>query len=49
MDYVADSVCDVFARRNEIGGLKMIYEPKNLRFFQARFEPLAANACAEAT
>ena len=32
----------VFERRSKIGGLKMIYEPKYLRFFQARFEPLAS-------
>jgi hypothetical protein len=26
--------------RENIGGLKMVFEPKYLRFFQARFEPL---------
>jgi tyrosine phenol-lyase len=31
----------VFAERAGIRGLKMVYEPKYLRFFQARFEPLA--------
>jgi hypothetical protein len=30
----------VYERRNTIRGLKMIYEPKYLRFFQARFEQL---------
>ena len=30
----------VYERRNKIRGLKMVYEPKYLRFFQARFEPL---------
>ena len=40
MDVVAESVEDVFARRNDIKGLKMVYEPKYLRFFQARFQPL---------
>jgi len=41
MDVVAESVERLFARRETIRGLKMIYEPEYLRFFQARFEPLA--------
>jgi len=40
MDVVAETVADVYARRDEIRGLKMVYEPEYLRFFQARFEPL---------
>ena len=40
MDVVAEAVTDLYARRNEIRGLKMVYEPEYLRFFQARFEPL---------
>ena len=40
MDVVAESVARVYERRNSITGLKMTYEPKYLRFFQARFEPL---------
>ena len=40
MDVVAESVVNVYERRNEIRGLKMVYEPEYLRFFQARFEPL---------
>jgi len=40
MDVVAEAVADVYARRQEIRGLKMVYEPEYLRFFQARFEPL---------
>ncbi len=38
MDVIAESTARVFERRNKIRGLKMIYEPKYLRFFQARFE-----------
>jgi len=38
MDVVAESAAAVFARRNKIRGLKVVYEPKYLRFFQARFE-----------
>ena len=40
MDVVTESVIDVHQRRDEIRGLKMVYEPEYLRFFQARFEPL---------
>jgi len=41
MDVVAESVVRVFENRDKIKGLKMVYEPEYLRFFQARFEPLA--------
>ena len=41
MDVVAESVGSVYQRRHDIQGLKMIYEPEYLRFFQARFEPLS--------
>ncbi|MCB9048313.1 MAG: tyrosine phenol-lyase [Lewinellaceae bacterium] len=40
MDVVAESVKEVYSRREQTRGLKMVYEPKRLRFFQARFEPL---------
>lgn len=40
MDVVAESVESVFAARDSVKGLKMVYEPKYLRFFQARFEKL---------
>lgn len=40
MDVIAESVARVYDRRNKIKGLKMVYEPKYLRFFQARFEQL---------
>jgi len=40
MDVVAESVVRVFEKRDQIKGLKMIYEPEYLRFFQARFAPL---------
>jgi tyrosine phenol-lyase len=40
MDVIAEAVTDVYERREEIRGLKMVYEPEYLRFFQARFEPL---------
>lgn len=40
MDVIAESTARVYDRRNKIKGLKMVYEPKYLRFFQARFEQL---------
>ncbi|MGB3525066.1 MAG: tyrosine phenol-lyase [Flavobacteriales bacterium] len=40
MDVVAESVQRVYERRNGIKGLRMTYEPKYLRFFQAKFEKL---------
>jgi tyrosine phenol-lyase len=40
MDVVTESVVNVLARRDKIKGLRMVYEPEYLRFFQARFEPI---------
>lgn len=40
MDIVAESIRDVFHNRDKTRGLKMVYEPKHMRFFQARFEPI---------
>lgn len=40
MDVIAESVENVFVNRDNIKGLKMVYEPKYLRFFQAKFEKL---------
>lgn len=40
MDVIAESVAVVYENRKKIKGLKMIYEPKYLRFFQAKFEQL---------
>ena len=41
LDVVAQACKDLYARRREIQGMKMVYEPAFLRFFTARFEPLA--------
>jgi tyrosine phenol-lyase len=38
MDVVAESVQAVYQNASRMGGLKLVYEPKYLRFFQARFE-----------
>jgi len=39
-DVTVEAVDEVFNRRQSIKGMKMIHEPKYLRFFQARFERL---------
>jgi tyrosine phenol-lyase len=41
MDVTAESIVEVHERRGAISGLRMVYEPAQLRFFQARFEPIA--------
>ncbi len=48
MDVVAESVSHLFQRRAEIPGLKFVFEPKRLRFFTARFEPLHPSPIFEA-
>jgi tyrosine phenol-lyase len=40
MDVTAETIAEVYDRRASIKGLRMVYEPKVLRFFQAMFEPL---------
>ena len=40
MDYVANAVIHLFKERDQIKGLKFVYEPKQLRFFTARFEEI---------
>ncbi len=42
MDVVAEAIKAVYDARQQTGGLRMVYEPKVLRFFQARFEPISA-------
>jgi tyrosine phenol-lyase len=39
--YVAQVVAEVHAERERVPGLRMVYAPDQLRFFQARFERLA--------
>ncbi len=40
LDLVAYDVNELYKKRDEAKGLRMVYEPKYLRFFQARFEKL---------
>ena len=38
MDVVADGIIKLYQHREEIKGLEFVYEPQQLRFFNARFE-----------
>ena len=40
MRAVADGIIRVWEKRETIRGLRFVYEPEKLRFFQGRFEPL---------
>lgn len=40
MDVVADAVINLYKKRDQIKGLRFTYEPKQLRFFTARFEEI---------
>ncbi|MEZ4909013.1 MAG: tyrosine phenol-lyase [Saprospiraceae bacterium] len=40
MDVVAEAIKEVYDNAGKAKGLKMVYEPEYLRFFQARFEKL---------
>ena len=40
IDVAVESVASVYQNRKNITGLKMVYEPEYLRFFQGRFEKL---------
>lgn len=40
MDLVAEKIIDLYKKRDTIKGLKFIYEPDKLRFFQGRFEEI---------
>ncbi len=40
MDVTAEAIKAIYDTREQTRGLKMVYEPKYLRFFQARFERL---------
>ena len=37
---VAEGILRVWDRREEVNGLRLVYEPEKLRFFQGRFERL---------
>lgn len=41
MSFVAETVADVYERRDSVRGMRIVYEPPFLRHFTARFAPLA--------
>jgi tyrosine phenol-lyase len=43
MDVTAESVIDLFQNAERIVGLRFTYEPRYLRFFQARFAPVSGD------
>ena len=40
LDYAAEGIINLYQNRDQIRGLRFVFEPKQLRFFQARFEPV---------
>ena len=46
MDVTAESVIELLERPETVAGLRFTYEPEELRFFQARFEPVPAAVSA---
>ncbi len=40
LDYAAEGIIKLYEKRDQIQGLRFVFEPKQLRFFQARFEPV---------
>ncbi len=46
LDYVAREIGALHRRRASLPGLRFVKEPKHLRFFQARFEPLPIKIAA---
>ena len=40
LDVVAEAVKECYKNRNNVKGLRFVYEPPVLRFFTARFEPI---------
>ncbi|HDS30150.1 MAG TPA: tyrosine phenol-lyase [Firmicutes bacterium] len=47
MDVAAEGTIELFNARNEIRGLRFVFEPELLRFFQARFEPIPLEESAK--
>jgi len=42
MDVTAESIIDLWEKRESICGLEITYEPEHVRFFRARFKPSGA-------
>jgi len=48
IDYTAEGIARLYEKRDKISGLKFTFEPKVLRFFQARFEELTTTTTPQA-
>ncbi|MCP4581217.1 MAG: tyrosine phenol-lyase [candidate division Zixibacteria bacterium] len=48
IDYAADGIINLYQQRNKIKGLQFVFEPKVLRFFQARFEQIEQDSPVKA-
>lgn len=48
MDVVAESVITIYEHRELVNGLRFVYEPEYLRFFQARFDPIGGSLFRQA-
>jgi len=44
MDVTAESIIDLWDKRESVAGLQFTHEPKQLRFFQARFRPIGRDS-----
>ena len=44
LDFAAEGIIRLYEKRDQIQGLRFVFEPKQLRFFQARFEPIPKSA-----
>ncbi len=40
VDYVVEAIINVFQKRDQLGGLKITYQPDYLRHFTAKFQPV---------
>jgi tryptophanase len=43
--YVAESIAELYQRRDMVAGLSMVYEAPVLRHFTSRFEELQPSPC----
>jgi tyrosine phenol-lyase len=48
MDVTAESVISLYQNPKRVHGLKLVYEPEYLRFFQARFKPVGSDTVLDA-
>ena len=46
IDYLVEAILEVNARKEQIRGLEIVYEPQFLRHFSARFKPCGSGSVA---